>query len=190
MTGQMLEVLLRDARCDDAHGIALVHVTSWQTTYRNIMPANFLEQLAVEPRERYWASLLCSDPRLAPVQIMLVAEDQGQIVGFATGGAERSGKYSYLGELYALYLLESYQRQGIGRRLVRQIAARMAQIDMNSMLVWVLTENPSREFYAHVGGQPIGSQLVTIGGESYEEVGYGWKDLRLILPDSEAIWKG
>src|SRR5579859_3740520 len=177
MTGEMVEVLMREARCLDARGIADVHVASWRTTYRDIMPAKFLEQLAVEPRERYWASLLCSDPRFEPLHILIVAEDNGQIVGFAAGGAERSGKYPYLGELYALYLLESHQRIGLGRRLVAQVAARMAQIDMNSMLVWVLTENPSREFYERLQGQPIGAQIVTIGGESYEEVGYGWKDV-------------
>jgi len=184
MTGELVEVLLRDARCEDAHGIAVVHVASWQTTYSKILPAPFLEQLAVEPRERYWASLLCSDPRFEPLHFMIVAEDNGQIVGFATGGAERSGKYPYMGELYALYLLDSYQRQGIGRRLVAQIASRMAQIEMNSMLVWVLTENPSREFYEHLGGEPVGAQLVTIGGESYEEIGYGWKDVNVLLSHS------
>src|SRR5258708_5828639 len=170
MTGELVEVLLREACCEDAHGMALVHVASWQTTYRNIMPASFLEQLAVEPRERYWASLLCSDPRFDPVHIMMVVEEQERVVGFATGGPERSGKYPYLGELYALYLFESHQQQGIGRRLVEQVAERMVQKDMKSMLVWVLTENPSRQFYERLGGQPIGSQLVTIGGESYEEI--------------------
>src|SRR5215475_12853210 len=128
MTGELVEVLLREAKCEDAHGIAVVHVASWQTTYHDIMPADFLEQLAVEPRERFWAGLLCADPRFEPVQFMFVAEDQGQIVGFASGGAERSGKYQYLGELYALYLLKSHQRRGIGRRLVAQVAARMKQI--------------------------------------------------------------
>ncbi|HLY28598.1 MAG TPA: GNAT family N-acetyltransferase [Aggregatilineales bacterium] len=181
MTGEMVEVMLREGNCLDAHDIAVVHVASWQTTYRNIMPATFLDQLAVEPRERYWASLLCSDPRFDPLHIMIVAEEQGRVVGFATGGPERSGKYPYLGELYALYLLEAYQRQGIGRQLVTQVAQRLAQRDMKSMLVWVLTENPSREFYAHLGGEPVGSQLVTIGGESYEEIGYGWKDVSTMI---------
>ncbi|MGG3736887.1 GNAT family N-acetyltransferase [Aeribacillus pallidus] len=31
------------------------------------------------------------------------------------------GSYPYDGELYAIYLLENYQRQGIGNQLVRHV---------------------------------------------------------------------
>src|SRR5450631_2082792 len=120
-------VMLRGARCEDATGIANVHVASWRSTYRGLMPDNFLEQLAVEPRERYWAGLLCTDN---PVQYMFVAESGGQIVGFAAGGAERSGKYHHQGEVYALYLLAAYQRQGIGRQLVAAVVEQMSQVGM------------------------------------------------------------
>ena len=170
--------MLRGARCEDATGIANVHVASWRSTYRGLMQANFLEQLAVEPRERYWAGLLCTD---SPVQYMFVAESNGQIVGFTAGGAERSGKYHYQGEVYALYLLAAYQRQGIGRQLVAAVVEQMANVGMKSLLIWVLTENPARHFYEALGGVVAASQLVTIGGVSYEETGYGWSNVDMLF---------
>ncbi len=179
MTNNQAVVVIREARCEDSAGIAAVHVASWRSTYRGLLPDNYLEQLAVEPRERYWAGLLCA---AAPTQVMFVAESQGQIVGFAAGGAERSGKYHYQGEVYAIYLLEEYQRQSIGRRLIESVASRLAQVGMNSMLIWVLTENPARRFYEALGGSAAAVQLVVIGGTSYEETGYGWANINALLP--------
>jgi hypothetical protein len=48
------------------------------------------------------------------------------------------------------------------------------------MLVWVLAKNPYRKFYDKLGGKYIRSKEIEIGGTTYEEVAYGWKDLRAI----------
>lgn len=50
---------------------------------------------------------------------MYVAEADGRgVVGFISGGPERTGDPAYAGEVYAVYILGQYQRQGIGRQLV------------------------------------------------------------------------
>ncbi len=46
--------------------------------------------------------------------IIVVEAERGRIVGFAVGGPERSGNPVYKGELYAIYIIEEYQQQGIG----------------------------------------------------------------------------
>jgi len=106
-----------------------------------------------------------------------VAEVDGQIMGFAAGGAEQSGDLYYKGELYAIYLLDSHQRQGAGKRLTLAVAGALAQAGFQAMLVWVLAENPSRLFYEKLGGRELRTQLITIGERSYEEVAYGWADV-------------
>jgi GNAT superfamily N-acetyltransferase len=79
---------------------------------------------------------------------VFVAENEhGDIVGFANGGKELSGKYPYDGELYAIYLLENYQRQGIGNQLVRNVVQELHRFNIFSLFVWVLEDNPSRFFY-------------------------------------------
>src|SRR5260370_1579225 len=102
--------------------------------------------------------------------------------GLGGGGGVRWGKDDKQGEGYAFYLLEEYQRLGIGRGLVEAIASRLAQVGMTSMLIWVLTENPARRFYEALGGSAAASQLVIIGGVSYEETGYGWANIHVLLP--------
>jgi GNAT superfamily N-acetyltransferase len=171
-----MSVQIRDATCADVRGIAQVHVASWQSTYHGLMPQSFLNGLTmtIAAREKYWQSVLCAEPRS---DYMLVAEDAGQIVGFACAGEERTGSYGIRGELYAIYLLASHQRKGIGRQFMQAIGEYLLQSNMQDMLVWVLKENPSREFYERLGGEPVASQLVTIGGVTFEETGYRWSDI-------------
>jgi ribosomal protein S18 acetylase RimI-like enzyme len=110
-------------------------------------------------------------------EVVYVSEDrQGEVVGFASGGQERSGDPDYLGELYAIYVRETSQRKGIGRQLTSCFATRLFQDGMQSMLVWVLAENPARMFYEDLGGTWLREQNITIGGTTLVEVAYGWKD--------------
>ncbi|MBI3742262.1 MAG: GNAT family N-acetyltransferase, partial [Chloroflexi bacterium] len=104
---------IREASCDDAAAIARVHVESWRTSYRDFLPEDFLAHLSVERREQQWREQLCAENSTA---FCFVAEaDSKQIVGFASGGAARSDREKCDGELYAIYLLEAYQRRGIGK---------------------------------------------------------------------------
>jgi hypothetical protein len=45
------------------------------------------------------------------------------------------------------------------------------------MLVWVLADNPSRQFYRALGGQLVSQQKITIEGLDLLEVAYGWPDI-------------
>lgn len=44
-------MIVREAKVSDATGIALVYVESWRTTYKNILPSNFLMNLSYKRRE-------------------------------------------------------------------------------------------------------------------------------------------
>ncbi|MBD2514584.1 GNAT family N-acetyltransferase [Nostoc sp. FACHB-973] len=169
-------MLIREANLADASAIAKVHVDAWRTTYSNLMPAKFLADLSYEERETKWVKILSY---VAENNFTYVAENEtGQIVGFASGGKERTGDCLYQGELYAIYILEKYQRQGLGHRLVSTIATRLLQSDISSMLVWVLADNPASLFYQNLGGQQVNQKQIDIGTVQLVEVGYGWIDTR------------
>lgn len=128
---------IRKATLADAKGIARVHVDSWIATYRNIVPDTYLDQLSYEAREQLWTENLKAENNF-------VAEnDDREIIGFADGGKERTGKYAKLqGELYSIYILPEYQGKGIGRSLMKRVVQHLKANGQNSMLVWVLEENP------------------------------------------------
>ncbi len=168
-------VTIRAARPEDARAIAHVHVDTWRTTYRHMMPADFLAGLSYENRERMWTRVL-GDPE---ANAIYVAEDaSGGVVGFAHGGREQSGDPVYTGELYAVYVLEAYQRKGLGRRLMASVADRLVRTGRSAMLLWVLADNlQGRRFYEGLGGQMVREQQIDIAGTKYDEVAYGWRDV-------------
>jgi GNAT superfamily N-acetyltransferase len=172
-------MLIREASPTDADAIARVHVDSWRTTYTGIVPADYLVNLSYAQRAQFWRDLLSAPTQLGYVYV--ATHEAGQIVGFASGGPERSGDAIYQGELYAIYLLAHYQRQGLGRHLTMAVVKRLLRCGLPSMLVWVLAANPGRAFYATLGGQPVYEKETTIGATPLLEVAYGWPDLRELV---------
>lgn len=144
-------ITVRAGTCTDVAGIARVHVNSWRTTYRGLMPADFLANLSYKQRENQWTRVLCGEASQEFVYV--AADDTGQIVGFASGGPERSGHPLYKGELYCIYLLESCQRQGSGQQLFKAIVTNLVSKGFDLMLLWVLSANlGSGRFYEAIGG--------------------------------------
>jgi SAM-dependent methyltransferase len=172
-------VRIREADVRDVAAIAKVHVDSWRTTYAGVIPDNYLTKLSYEGRERAWHKNF-SDP--ARRGFVYVAEyEKGEVVGFASGGPERNEDPLYRGEMYAVYLLKHFQRRGIGRQLSLAVAQRLLQAGYESMLVWVLAQNPSRGFYEALGGEVVSEKPIEVGETKLAEVAYGWKDLRPLL---------
>jgi GNAT superfamily N-acetyltransferase len=106
-------------------------------------------------------------------------------VGFASGGPERSGDSVYTGEVYAIYLLASWQGQGIGRQLIATVVRQLIQRGFTSLLIWVLVDNPSRRFFEALGGQPVRDRLEMTGGVEVKDVAYGWLDARTLIDVQE-----
>ncbi|MBA2693745.1 MAG: GNAT family N-acetyltransferase [Rubrobacter sp.] len=168
---------IREATAEDAAGIARVHIASWRTAYRGIVPDAFLDGMSREESEARWRERL--DER-APRVFFFVAEVSGSIVGFAVGGARRSESLTeFDGELYALYLLADARGMGIGRRLLRAVAEGLSSLGFRSMLACLMAGNRSAcGFYEAFGGRLVGSDTFEISGETIEEVAYGWDDVR------------
>lgn len=174
---------IREATPDDIPGIARVHVDTWRTAYVGIISAEFLAGLTYERSEIRWREHLF---REGSGRFVYVAEDAGRIIASASGGPERDGMPGYDGELYGLYVLAAYQRQGIGRELTRMVARRLAANGFKAMVLWVLKDNlTARAFYEAMGGVLAGEKGITIGGADLIEVAYGWSDLTYLLSQRE-----
>ncbi len=177
-----MSIRIRAAVPEDASSIAKVHVDSWRTTYAGILPAEYLAGLSYRDRESVWNRILSTE---RPAGGSFVAEtDGGNVIGFAIYGPEREGNRTYRGELYAIYLLEDYQRMGIGRPLMSAAARGLLADGFSSMLLWVLEDNHSaRRFYESLGGERVGQKTIAIGGADFTEVSYGWKDISILTEE-------
>jgi L-amino acid N-acyltransferase YncA len=166
-------MVVREATHNDIPTIARVHVDTWRTTYRGILPDEHLENLSYERQASGWYPILNEDPEDG--YFTYVAEEEsGEIIGFASGGEERTGDPVYKGEVMAIYILQRQQGKGIGRCLVQAVAKQLHLSGINSMLVWVLANNPACQFYAALGGKPVDEKEIEISGRPLIEVAYGW----------------
>ncbi len=164
-------MIVRQACFEDAEGIAKVQVDSWRTTYRGIVSDAVLSGLSVEGRKKSWEWTF-RNPK--PDEALFVAEDDAGIVGFSNGGKSRYEEYGHDGELYAIYILESHQRRGVGKELVRAAADHLRAAGYKSLMVWVLERNPSIAFYKRLGGVELGRKDIIIGEDRLIEVALGW----------------
>lgn len=178
-------ITVRQATIADAAALARVHVDTWRSTYRGIVPDDYLASLSYERRTARWTEQI--QATLAGKFEIIVAEnDDRQIVGFVNGGPNRDDDPVYKGELYAIYILQAYQGRGIGKILVPPLAKSLLAMGFDNMLLWVFTENaPARRFYESIGGQFVRTHRFEISGVSIEEVAYGWPDIRSLLKGQE-----
>ncbi|HEY6540477.1 MAG TPA: GNAT family N-acetyltransferase, partial [Ktedonobacteraceae bacterium] len=181
--GNHCMVTIREARIEDAAGMAKVHVDSWRTTYAGIVPDSYLANLSYARREAFWHDIL-GDAASQGYPFVAV-NDEGQIVGFVSGGPQRNGDPVYQAELYSIYLLQEYQGQGVGRQLTRRLVEAFLQAGIRSMLLWVFAENPARHFYEALGGQRLRVEQADFDGVMVDEVAYGWPDITVILREKK-----
>lgn len=166
----------------DVPGIARVHVDAWRTAYRGLLRQAFLDALSYDQREAQWRRAVADGAPGSPA--FVAREPEGPVVAFAAGGRERTGRKDFTGELYALYVLEPYQRHGLGAALVASVVDALAQERLEGLIAWVLARNPSVGFYEHLGGRRVDERTVQIAGDDLEELAFGWEDpeAQLVAP--------
>ncbi|MBM7095280.1 MULTISPECIES: GNAT family N-acetyltransferase [Alteribacter] len=167
-------ITIRKAETSDAKGIARVHVDSWNETYKGIIPDEVLDGRTYERQEKMWKGALAA--ALEDRAIFVAETDGGEVVGFITGGPNREpDKFDgFDAELYAVYVLKNAQGQGVGRKLTNSLTSFLGEKGYDSIMVWVVKDNPAVRFYARIGGRPIGKRTETMGGKEIEEMALGW----------------
>jgi len=154
--------VIRPGTAADAEGVARVHVETWQAAYAHALPSEQLEALSLEEaveRHRRW-----------PPE--LVAEQDGEIVGFVSVGASRDPGTD--GELFAIYVHPEHWGTGVGRALLDAGEEELRRLGHNEAILWVLEDNPrARRFYEIAGWSADGAaREIHIFGFDVDEVRY------------------
>jgi ribosomal protein S18 acetylase RimI-like enzyme len=176
---------IREAQLNDAAAMARVIVDSYRSAHRDHIPEESLMMFTYEESERNWARTLhkLGESTERRECIYVAEDDTRSLIGVAMGGPERSNHPLYTGEVYVLYLLSQYHRQGIGRQLTGQVVRRLVEWEMHSLIIRVLKANaPARRFYEALGGQLVLEEQIEENGAVLEQVAYGWEDVSDLLP--------
>lgn len=155
-----MSVTVRAAARDDAYDIARVRVETWRAAYAGLLPDAVLDGLDAdaEGRRRHalWAEYT-ADPR----NTQLVAEVDGEVVGFAATGPCRDDPPLPDGHLYAIYVLPSHWSTGAGHALLVAAEAALRSAGWTSAHLWVLDGNErAASFYERHGWREDGATQV------------------------------
>ena len=111
--------------------------------------------------------------------VILVAEDDGGLLGLVAGGAADAGAVTGTTcEIGALYVHSQHRGEGIGQALLRAAADHLADLGYCELRISVLSANrPARVFYEAMGGREIGQGTDDEGGYLLPLTTYGWADV-------------
>ncbi len=172
---------MRAARPADAGAIARVHRESWRSTYGGILPLEFVARESGNKSEAQWRRGLV-DKR--PDSQTWIAESAHEgLIGFASCGEARDPIEGLDAEIYALYVLQSHHRRGVGHELVRACARHFVRQGLFGFYLWVLKANHARFFYEALGGEEIAAKSERLGLHRYPQVAYGWHDLTPLIAE-------
>jgi ribosomal protein S18 acetylase RimI-like enzyme len=191
-------IAVRRARPDDAPGIAAVHVAAWRSAYAGILEDGYLASLS-EARLAAFYHRAIQDRRGGHAVFVATAGGsdlprdragpEPAIVGFASGGrARRTGLAE--GEVETLYVLDDFRERGVGRRLMRAMAAHLRAIGCNSALVWVLAANSSRWFYRRLGGRMAMHDSVLVAGKPVPQTALVWDPIEVLISTTAPVREG
>lgn len=165
-----LEIRIRPAVIDDAADIATLHRAVWCHTYRDLAPIDVYGLLDEDFRLRRWSEML-ANPRKH--QCVLLAEQDNRLVGIGAIGGASEAAFEGRGEIRSLYIDPSVKRQGLGRRLMRELATQLAAMGYSGAALGVVVGNdPAVAFYQSLGGRIIGQ---------YTDPGPIWRSDNLIF---------
>src|SRR5690242_7766542 len=94
--------LVRPMTLDDCDRVGEIRVRGWQSAYRGLVPRSYLDAMSPErDAERHRTRFAQGDPDI----VNLVAEWNGDVVGWACHGPYRDGEVRTAdAELYAVYV--------------------------------------------------------------------------------------
>lgn len=148
---------IRPARVQDAAEMGRIHVESWQSAYRRIIPPEALAELSLEARRAEWKGFLTNP---LPETATWVAEIDGQVVGFMCAGPSRDADLGNgIGEAYVMHVDPRQEGRGAGRGLFGRSTEYLRDQGYRAATLWVVAGAlRARRMYERAGWHWDGSR--------------------------------
>jgi len=155
----------------DADAIEHIRRVTWHTTYNSILNAR-----AIDGATQGFADRWRRDFKPDGGQFVFIAESAGKPVGFILGGPSREAWADYPGEIYLLYVLDEFQRQGIGKQLMIKAHEALSAAKLAPYFLFAIGEvKAPQAFYTRAGGKDITrSKGFSIAGTPLTDIAFGW----------------
>ncbi|GAA1393268.1 GNAT family N-acetyltransferase [Pseudonocardia kongjuensis] len=181
----MATATVRPATDDDVDAIVGIQDRTWRTAYAGLLPEEAFASLTSDAARGHWTDAVHAGDDFH----LLVAQEGGEIVGFAAAARYPGADGLSIAEISTLLVEPRWGRRGHGGRLLATAAAALRAAGEETGRAWVPETDPaSRGFYARAGWQPDGAvRTLDTGSGTLREVRMsGSLDLRLIGLDDDS----
>lgn len=164
-----MDVIIRNARNEDAEAIADIKIAGWRTAYKGIIEDDFLLKMDrnIEIEKKY---------KNIENNEIIVAEYNYEIVGFCIYRdyiKNEKDKNIADCEISSLYVKPELKRKGIGKKLMNYVIDDLKSKGKKKIILGCLKENyQSRAFYEKMGCKFLNSDKSQFGDREYELVIY------------------
>ena len=157
---------------DNVEYYARVNALAWKQSYKGIVNDDFLELINTE--EEIQKSILNLKEGLNDNSRRFLLKYNNEYVGVMRVRKTKYDKYTKCGELGALYLLDIVKGKGFGKILFNKAINELKDMKYDKMIIGCLSENPSNDFYKHMGGKLVDTNPLTLpnGQELMENLYY------------------
>jgi ribosomal protein S18 acetylase RimI-like enzyme len=172
-------ISIRDATIEDCNEIGLITVSASHSAFIGVVPEKLLDfTWAPEASAENWRKSFGENTDRG--QRFLVAEQGTELLGFVWSKpwADTSG---FDACIQALYVLPTFQKLGVGRRLVNSAVTELIKAGNRKLEIGCVAENPSCGFYRRLGGKEVARRPVRVDRYDTEEIVFGWHDMSSLL---------
>ena len=178
---------IRIAGPNDSTAIAALHAESWRNSYRGILADEYLDRRILSERIGVWRQRLRAP---LPSQYVVVAEDQGALVGFACAYGNADDRWGT--NLDNIHVSPTQKRKGMGTTLIANVASWSSRNHPGKgLFLWVFERNlPARHFYERLGGMIAGDTIWRAPeGTQVKQLRYVWKNPAELIVSAESAFK-
>lgn len=162
-----MDYIIESMNKDNAEYYARVNILAWKESYKEIVNDDFLELINTEREIKKTISILKNGLNDGSRRFLLKYNEE--YVGVLRVRTTKYDKYYNCGELGALYLLDSVKKKGYGKILFKKAISELKDMGYSNMILGCLQDNPSNDFYKHMGGKIVGTSTFTIPNQELVE---------------------
>lgn len=163
-----MTVELHQAKLEDLLAIAAIYTKNWQHTYKDRLPAEFLQAMNVKGSEKKWHQFLATKGNT-----LLVAEMEGHVAGFVAVSKEPEMENTRY--IDALHVSSAFQNRGIGSLLLRKVLADIRQEGKQATICILRGNDRARAVYTKLGAVHLKYFEDTLGGTTTQSEKLIWQ---------------
>jgi len=127
--------------------LAELHVKSFSTAYKDIIPNKILKKFTIKKRLDIFKNNIKKG-----IENIYLIEEKGIVYGFISIGKCRDYDKSNLGEMWRLFVSSQNWRKGYGKKLLEYGENLLKRQGYKKIFLWVLKDSlPARQFYENYG---------------------------------------